>query len=40
VRVVDRECGTVEVEVPIPDVGLSPGLRKLLRIAASHRAVD
>jgi GNAT superfamily N-acetyltransferase len=36
VRVIDRECGTVEVEVPIPEVGLSPGLRKLLRIAASN----
>jgi hypothetical protein len=35
VRVIDRECGTVEVEVPIPEVGLSPALRKLLRIAAS-----
>ena len=36
VRVIDRELGTVEIEVPIPKVGLSPTLRKLLRIAASH----
>ncbi len=36
VRVIDRELGTVEIEVPIPQVGLSPTLRKLLRIAASH----
>ncbi len=33
-RVVDREAGTVEVEMPIPEVGLSPALGKLLRIAA------
>jgi hypothetical protein len=36
VRVIDRELGTVEIEVPIPKVGLSPILRKLLRIAASR----
>jgi GNAT superfamily N-acetyltransferase len=34
VRVVDREAGTVEVEMPIQKVGLSPALRKLLRVAA------
>jgi GNAT superfamily N-acetyltransferase len=33
-RIVDREAGTVEIEMPIPEVGLSPDLRKLLRIAA------
>jgi GNAT superfamily N-acetyltransferase len=33
-RVVDREVGTVEIEMPIPEVGLSPVLRKLLRVAA------
>ncbi|MGZ6670893.1 MAG: N-acetyltransferase family protein [Solirubrobacteraceae bacterium] len=33
-RVVDREVGTVEIEMPIPEVGLSPVLRRLLRIAA------
>jgi GNAT superfamily N-acetyltransferase len=33
-RVVDREVGTVEIEMPIPELGLSPVLRKLLRIAA------
>lgn len=32
--VVDRGPGTVEVEVPIPEVGLSPALHKLLGIAA------
>ncbi len=35
-RVVDREKGIVEIEVPIPKVGLAPPLRKLIRIAAHH----
>lgn len=39
VRIVDREAGTVEVEVPIPAVGLAPALRKLLRVAAQHGVV-
>ena len=34
VRIVDRESGTVEVEMPIPEVGLSPAVRKLLQVAA------
>jgi hypothetical protein len=36
VRIVDREVGTVEIEMPIPEVGLSPVLKKLLRVAASN----
>ena len=36
VRVVDQEAGTVEIEVPIPGIGLAPALRKLLRIAARN----
>ncbi len=36
VRVVDREAGTVEVEMPVPSAGLSPAIRKLLGIAAKH----
>jgi GNAT superfamily N-acetyltransferase len=36
VRVVDRDLGTVEIEVPIPPIGLAPALRKLIRIAARH----
>ena len=36
VRVVDREKGVVEIEVPIPKIGLAPALRKLIRIAAQH----
>jgi len=39
VRIVDRELGTVEIEVPIPPVGLAPALRKLIRIAAQHNVV-
>jgi GNAT superfamily N-acetyltransferase len=35
-RIVDCELGTVEIEMPIPEVGLSPALRKLLRIAAGN----
>jgi GNAT superfamily N-acetyltransferase len=34
VRTIDRETGTVEVEVPVPEDGLSPALRKLLRVSA------
>jgi GNAT superfamily N-acetyltransferase len=34
VRIVDQDSGTVEIEMPIPAVGLSPALSKLLRIAA------
>ena len=36
VRIVDREKGVVEVEMPIQEVGLAPALRKLIRIAAQH----
>jgi GNAT superfamily N-acetyltransferase len=39
VRIVDRESGTVEVDMPIPDVGLAPALRKLLRVAAKADVV-
>ena len=35
-RIVDQATGTVEVEVPIPPIGVAPALRKLLRIAAQH----
>jgi GNAT superfamily N-acetyltransferase len=34
VRVLDRDLGTVEIEIPIPEVDVAPVLRKLLRIAA------
>jgi hypothetical protein len=34
VRTIDQKLGTIEVEVPIPEIGLAPALHKLLRIAA------
>lgn len=39
VRVVDRDVGTVEIEMPIPEVGLSPTLKKLLGVAARTNVV-
>lgn len=36
VRIIDQELGTVEIEVPIPSVGLAPALSKLIRIAAQN----
>ena len=39
VRIVDQEAGTVEIEMPIPEVGLAPALKKLLRISARHDLV-
>ena len=36
VRIVDREAGTVEIEMPNPEVGLSPVLKQLLRVAARN----
>ncbi len=39
VRIVGQEPGTVEIEMPIPPVGLAPALKKLLRIAARHDVV-
>ena len=34
VTIVDRDVGTIEVEVPLQPVGLAPALTKLLKIAA------
>ncbi|HTP21815.1 MAG TPA: GNAT family N-acetyltransferase [Solirubrobacteraceae bacterium] len=39
VRIVDQELGTIEIEVPIPDIGLAPVLKRLLRIAGRHDVV-
>jgi hypothetical protein len=33
-RIIDHEAGTVEIEMPNPKVGLSPVLKKLLKVAA------
>ena len=38
VRFIDEERGTLEAEVGIPDDGLAPELRELLRISARHHA--
>lgn len=35
VRVVDRASATVEVEVHLPAIGVTPELRKLIRLAAA-----
>jgi GNAT superfamily N-acetyltransferase len=35
VRVVDRAAGTVEVEIHLPAIGVTPELRKLIRLAAA-----
>jgi GNAT superfamily N-acetyltransferase len=34
VRVVDQDLGTIEIELTIPPVGLTPALKKLLQISA------
>jgi GNAT superfamily N-acetyltransferase len=39
VRIVDKEAGTVEIEMAIPKLGLSPTLKKLLRISARNDIV-
>ncbi len=37
VEIVDREPGTVEIESPIPTVGLSPVIKRLLKAAAQDQ---
>jgi len=39
VRIIDQELGTVEIEVPIPEIGLAPALKRLLQIAGRHDVV-
>ena len=39
VQIVDQQVGTVEIEVPIPKLGLSPTLKELLRISARNDIV-
>jgi GNAT superfamily N-acetyltransferase len=39
VRILDQAVGTVEIEVPIPTIGLPPPLRELLRISARSDVV-
>lgn len=40
VRIVDQDTGTVEVEMPIPTIGVPPALRKLLQVAAREDVGD
>jgi GNAT superfamily N-acetyltransferase len=39
VQIVDQQLGTVEIEMPIPKLGLSPTLKKLLQISARNDIV-
>ncbi|HUO72028.1 MAG TPA: GNAT family N-acetyltransferase [Solirubrobacteraceae bacterium] len=39
VRIVEQQTGTVEIEMPIPKLGLSPTLKKLLRVSARSDVV-
>ncbi len=39
VRIVDHETGTVEIEMPIPTIGVPPGLKKLLEVSARHEVI-
>jgi len=34
IRIVDREGGTVQIEVPLPGVGIAPALRRLLAVSS------
>lgn len=36
VRIIDREPGTIEIEVAIPEAGVAPALKKVLQIAANN----
>ncbi len=38
VRIVDHESGTMEIEMPIPPIGVPPALKKLLQVCARHEA--
>jgi hypothetical protein len=35
--VIERDAGCIAVQAPIPHVGLSPVIRRLLQLAASAR---
>jgi GNAT superfamily N-acetyltransferase len=39
VRIVDRDSGTVEIEMPIPTIGVPPALKKLLRVSARREVI-
>ena len=39
VRIVDQDTGTVEIEMPIPTLGVPPALKKLVQVSARHEVV-
>ena len=39
VRIVDREAGTVEIEMPIPTIGVPAALKKLLQVSARREVI-
>lgn len=39
VQIIDQELGTIEIEVPVPDIGVAPALRQVLQIAGRHDVV-
>ena len=39
VRIVDQDTGTVEIEMPIPTLGVPPALKKLVQVSARREVV-
>ena len=39
VRIVDQDIGTVEIEMPIPTIGVPPALKKLLQVSARRGVI-
>jgi GNAT superfamily N-acetyltransferase len=39
VRIVDQDTGTVEIEMPIPTIGVPPALRKLVQVCARREVI-
>jgi GNAT superfamily N-acetyltransferase len=39
VRIVDQDTGTVEIEMPIPTIGVPPALKKLLQVSARREVI-
>ncbi len=39
VRIVDQDTGTVEIEMPIPTIGVPPALKKLVQVSARREVV-
>jgi hypothetical protein len=39
VRIVDQGTGTVEIEMPIPTIGVPPALKKLVQVSARREVI-